>query len=142
MKLFPIGLLLIYLSDRKYKEIFLTGLFTSLLTITSLLFFKGGLLENLSLLISGANLASLNRFLGGDLIVQRGVSLFTLIKIFLIETNLFQKVDTAKFLSIYIMTAMVVSLFIAAYVFFVEKEFWKKNGGPGNRHAVITANFG
>jgi len=126
MKLFPIVLLVVYLSDKKYREIFLTGLFTSLLTIISLLFFKGGFLENLTLLGSGANLVFLNRFLGGDLIVQRGVSLFTLIKIFLIETNLLQKVNMSEFLGIYIKIAMVAGLFIAAYVVFLEKEFWKK----------------
>lgn len=126
MKLFPIVLLVVYLSDKKYKEIFLTGLFTALLTIFSLLFFKGGFLENLTLLVSGANLVHLNRFLGGDLMVQRGVSLFTLIKIFLIETDLLQKVDMVKFLGIYVKTAMVVGLFISAYVVFLEKDFWKK----------------
>lgn len=126
MKLFPIVLVVVYLSDKKYKEIFLTGLFTGLLTVISLLFFKGGFLENLTLLAGGANLVFLNRFLGGDLMVQRGVSLFTLIKIFLIETNLLQKVNMAVFLGIYIQTAMVVGLFIAAYVVFLEKEFWKK----------------
>jgi hypothetical protein len=126
MKLFPIVLVVVYLSDKKYKEIFLTGLFTGLLTVISLLFFKGGFLENLTLLAGGANLVFLNRFLGGDLMVQRGVSLFTLTKIFLIETNLLQKVNMSEFLGIYIKIAMVAGLFIAAYVVFLEKEFWKK----------------
>ncbi len=40
MKLFPIVFLVLYLSDKKYKEIFLTGLLTGLLTIISLLFLK------------------------------------------------------------------------------------------------------
>ena len=127
MKLFPVVFLVIYLSDKKYKEVFLAGLFTGLLTFFSLLFFKGGFLENLTLLVSGANLVPLNRFLGTDLIVQRGVSLFTLIKIFFIETNLLQKVDMVKFLGIYVKTAIIVFLFIAAYVVFWEKDFWKKN---------------
>ena len=126
MKLFPIVLVVVYLSDKKYKEILLTGLFTGVLTIISLLFFKGGFLENLTLIVSGANLVFLNCFLSGDLIVQRGVSLFTLIKIFFIESNLLHKIDMAKFVSIYIKAAMVAGLFIAAYVVFLEKEFWKK----------------
>jgi hypothetical protein len=126
MKLFPIVLVVLYLSDKKYKEIILTGVFTGLLTIISLLFFKGGFLQNLLHIAGGANLVYLNRFLGGDLIVQRGVSLFTLIKIFFIEANLLPKVDMSKFLGIYIKTAIVVGLFLAAYVVFLEKEFWKK----------------
>ena len=73
MKLFPIVLVIIYLSDKKYKEVFFTGLCTGLLTFFSLLFFKGGIYENLVQIISGANLVRLNVFLGGDLVVQRGV---------------------------------------------------------------------
>ncbi len=126
MKLFPIVFVIIYLSDKKYKEVLLTGLFTCVLTIFSLLFFKGGIYENLVQIIRGANLVRLNVFLGGDLVVQRGVSLFTLAKIFFIETDLIYKVNMAKFLSIYIIIAVALGLFIAVYVVLVEKEFWKK----------------
>jgi hypothetical protein len=77
-------------------------------------------------LISGANLVHLNRFLGGDLIVQRGVALFTLIKIIFIETDLLQKVNMTQFLSIYIKIAIIMFLSIAAYVVFLEKDFWKR----------------
>lgn len=126
MKLFPIVLVVLYLSDKKYKETMITGLFTGLLSIISLLFFKGGFLQNLLHIAGGANLVYLNRFLGGDLIVERGISLFTLIKIFFIEANLFPKVGMVSFLGIYIKTTIVMGLFIAAYVVFLEKEFWKR----------------
>jgi hypothetical protein len=126
MKLFPIVFLCLFLADKRYKEIVFTGLFASLLTIFSLMFFKGGFFENFMQLISGANLVHLNRFLGGDLIVQRGVALFTLIKIIFIETDLLQKVNMTQFLSIYIKIAIIMFLSIAAYVVFLEKDFWKR----------------
>lgn len=62
MKLFPIVFVIIYLSDKKYKEVLLTGLFTCILTIFSLLFFKGGIYENLVQVIRGANLSGLKLF--------------------------------------------------------------------------------
>ncbi len=126
MKLFPVFLVVLYLSDRKYKEIILTGLFTVLITIISLFFFLGGFFENLTVLVGGANLVHLNRFLTDGIMVQRGISIFTLLKIFFIETNLLQYINIGEFLGIYIKIAMIVFLFFAAYVVFLEKEFWKK----------------
>jgi hypothetical protein len=126
MKVFPVVFLVLFLSDRKYKGVFLTSLFTGILTILSLLVFKGGFFENLIYVISGDNLTHLNRFLGGNFMAQRGVALFTLIKIILIETDLLQKVDMVQFLNFYTKIAMVLFLPVSAYVVFLEKDFWKK----------------
>jgi hypothetical protein len=128
MKIFPAVLLLLYLPKKKYRELVLSIGITALLTLGSLLLFKGGLKANINFLLHGSNFSfsTLVSFLGPGNMVQRGVTLFTFFKIIFLETGWIAKIDMAQFLSIYIKLAALSFIPLAAYVVFVEKILWRR----------------
>ena len=89
LKVYPAILLILFIPDKKYREAALSIGATVVITMVSLLCFRGGLIPNLSYLFQGANIGSNDRFtqfVSLDYnVVQRGVSLLTLIKIFHFE---------------------------------------------------------
>jgi hypothetical protein len=126
MKVFPAVFLVILLSDKRYKEIALTIGLVIFLTAASLIFHKGGFFLNFNFILSGFNFNNVSFMCHNNNIVQRGVSLFTLAKMYFIQTGIIGSIDLVKFLGIY--TKAVFSLFIllSGYVLFIEKELWKK----------------
>ena len=126
MKAFPVVLILLYVPQKKYREIIFSIGIAASLTLGSLVLFKGGIYANIEFLMHGSNLSSGNlaSFTGANNIVQRGVSLFTLVKIFLIETGWILKVNMRNFLSNYIAVAALSFAPLAAYVVFMEKILW------------------
>ena len=126
MKLFPAVFLLFLIEDKKYKEIILTTAAVIFISLVSMLLLKGDFSSNLSFILRGSDHSQVCCLAANNNIVQRGVSLFTLAKMYLIQTGQIAIFDMAKFLSVYI--RIVISLFIllSGYVIFIEKEFWKK----------------
>jgi hypothetical protein len=132
-KLYPLFLLVLYVPEKKYREIGITVGLSVVLTLACLMCFKGGFLANLRFLLAGENLhtasalaGDLHAFLDNNNIVQRGVTLFTIIKVFLIETGTIAGVDMPRFLSIYFATAVAATILVAGYVTFIERELWKR----------------
>ena len=125
MKVFPAIFLILFLSDKKYKETIFTIVFIAALTVLSLMFHRGGFFPNLHFMLSGFGVNE-TAFLCGNNVVQRGVSLFTLAKIYFIQTNQIASVDMARFLGAYIKTALILLIPFFGYVLFIEKEPWKK----------------
>ena len=127
-KLYPAVYLLLYISKKKYKEFALSIFLTGILTWSSLLSFKGGFADNFGYLIRGENLniPSVAVFLGNNNIVQRGVTLFTFLKVLLIETGKITSINMQSFLRIYMMIALVIFPVLGAYILFIEKDLWKK----------------
>ncbi len=127
-KLFPAVYLLLYLSKKKHKEFAFSIFLTAILTFAALLSFKGGLANNFGYLIKGENLniPSVAVFLGDNNIVQRGVTLFTFLKVLLIETDKIDSVNMQYFLRIYMMIAIASLPVLGAYILFIEKDLWKK----------------
>jgi hypothetical protein len=133
MKLHPVLLLVLFVPEKKYWEMGFTVALSVVLTLACLVCFKGGFLANLRFMLTGENLHSVSvfqgnfvTFVGNNDIVQRGVSMFTVIKVFLIETSRIAGVDMARFLSIYFATATAAAILVAGYVIFVERELWKR----------------
>jgi hypothetical protein len=130
MKLYPLFLLVLFVPEKKHREIGFAVVLSAVLTLTCLMCFKGGFLANLRFLLAGGNLHSAlvsgeDMWLGNTSFVQRGVTLFTAIKVLLIETGAIARVDMAKLLSSYVMTAMAAAILVAAYVILIERELWK-----------------
>ena len=65
-------------------------------------------------------------FTGSTNMVQRGVSLFTFLKIIFIETGWLAKIDMSQFLSTYIKLAALTFIPSAVYVVFIEKTLWRQ----------------
>jgi hypothetical protein len=132
MKIHPVFLLVLFVPEKKYREIGITIVLSVVLTIACLMCFKGGLLAHLKLVLAPVNphsaspIAALyNGFLGNNDMVQRGVTLFTVIKAVLIETSTIASVNMARFLTSYLAAATAASICVAAYVIFIERELWK-----------------
>jgi hypothetical protein len=130
MKLYPAILLVLFVPERKYREMAATIASAAAVTLASLACFNGGIGPNLTFLLRGANLGSNPLFAQftslSSPMVQRGVSLLTFIKIVSIETGVFQGLDDGRFLSWYFVSAGLVGVLVVLYVVFVEKEAWKR----------------
>jgi hypothetical protein len=130
MKLYPLFLLVLFVPEKKYREIGFTVALSVVLTIACLMCFKGGFLANLRFLLTGANVHTFyyDAFVGYNNLVQRGVSLFTVIKVLLIETGGIAGVDMARLMSCYVVLAAAAAVLVAAYVIFIERELWRMVG--------------
>jgi len=132
-KLYPLFLLVLYVPEKKYREIGIAVGLSVVLTLACLMCFKGSFLANLRFLLAGENLRTasalagdLHAFLENNDIVQRGVTLFMVIKVLLIETGTIAGLDMPRLLSIYFATAVAAAILVAGYVAFIERELWKR----------------
>lgn len=126
IKGFPAVFLVLLLSDKKYKEVIITVTLTVLLTFLSLLFHKGGFFLNLNYVLTGFNYNSVSYLCQNNNMVQRGVSLFALAKMYFIQTGKIASIDMSQFLGMY--TKVIIPLFFlfSGYIMFIEKDLWKK----------------
>lgn len=129
LKLFPVVLLMLFVSDRKYKEAIQVVLWAAALTLGALATFEGGFSQNLEVLLTGKNLtanANVAMFTDHSPLVQRGVSLFSSLKILHFQYGLIRIDDAGGFLRKYAIAAALLSLLIFLYVVLVETRTWKK----------------
>jgi hypothetical protein len=130
MKLLPIILLVLFVPEKKYREIVLCIAATILITFISLLFFRGGLVSNLDFLLHTSNISSnyvFKLFTSIESnIIQRGVALLALIKIFYYETGLLPRIIYRHFSQAYLLLAGLIGLPVMLYVIFIEQEIWKR----------------
>jgi hypothetical protein len=126
MKVFPAVFLILLLGNKKYKEIIFTLIFVILLTVASLIFHKSGFFVNLDFMLSGFNYNSYSHLCNGNNVIQRGVSLFTLSKMFFIQTNQIVLINMDNFFGLYSKVMFLFFVFLSSYILFIEKEFWKK----------------
>jgi hypothetical protein len=125
MKGYPALLLIFLLSERKFKEAIIAGAGAAAVTVVCLLFFREGFANNFYFVFSGFNLTNIAAFSNNNYVFT-GLSLFSLIKVFFIETGIINNVDMAAFKTVYVWSVVGLSIALAVYVIFVEKERWKK----------------
>jgi len=128
MKIYPLIFAPLFLIQKRYKEtgiLILTFLSASLLP---LFFFQGGFLANLQFVLHGSNFVNpiYDLFLGPAAFVQRGVSLFTFLKILLIQFGWIDGVDMGILLKGYFVFIILFAIPYLFYAFFIEKTFWKQ----------------
>ncbi len=126
MKLFPAIFLILMVTEKKYKELAITIALALLISIISLLLFENGFSNNLKFVLSGFDMGNFKYIQGDNNLLQRGISLFTLIKYILIKTNLINSVKISFVMSMYVKITIIVFGLIVAYIYFIEKTFWKK----------------
>lgn len=126
LKPFPSIFIILLLSDRKYKPAFYTLLFAFLITVASYASFKGGILENFKLHIYTLQLYN-NDYAIGNAGLGYCNSAFCGIKTVVAFFNS-QNLNsfTQWFFKLYTLGALIFFAFISIYIYFVEKEFWKK----------------
>jgi hypothetical protein len=130
MKAYPAILLVLFLPERKFREIAFCIGSTIILTMASLFCFHGGIYANLTYLIHGSNITSnsiFDRFTSiGSNTVQRGVTLLTLFKIIYYEAGLLPGFIVDHFSIFYLILAAILGGLIALDVVFIERELWKR----------------
>jgi hypothetical protein len=124
MKAYPVVFLLLFASEKRYKEIMYCVFTVIFLTFGGLLFQKGGYVANLNFMLSG--FSSVNYITNQENIVQRSMCLFTLVKMVLIWSGLIKSVTVASLVMPYYAIMAVAGILIALFVVFIEGEFWKK----------------
>ena len=127
MKLYPAVLLILLISDKKYRAAILTALLSLLITILSYFWASlqigKGLLETLSLSLKHLALVS-NIYAFVQLVgIQHGHSFWGIVSL----TKILGSVSNLnRFILPYVALVAVFFLVISSYVIFVEKAPWKK----------------
>jgi hypothetical protein len=129
MKLYPGVFVFLLLSEKKYKEVVLTGLLTLTISVLSLLCFKTSIHDSLAALHS--NIAYLNSYFAVSI---RGLTFSTsLVSFFRVMSHWIFNKDTGytvdlKMHDIHLYFAFAVSYFslVLIYLFKFETQTWKK----------------
>ena len=131
MKLFPLVFLVIFLSDKRYKEVLITGGLVILLTLLSLLIFQGDVATNISHFAHSLNLYNRDYVIGSGGFGY-GHSLFGVLKLFFMAvidagTSSFDTLELIKIsMRPYFIFVIILFLLISTYIIKYETELWKK----------------
>lgn len=125
LKGYPLLFSLILLSDKRYKDFLFLILFTFTISMLGLCFHKGGVIANLNFLLSGLNIAN-NVCVCQTSLVQRGLSIFSFIKLMLIKWHYLKNVDMFIFLRYYQWSSLFLTIVVSIYLLFHKKELWEK----------------
>jgi hypothetical protein len=129
MKPFPAVFLLLFVAEKKYRDAILTVASTVIITAIILFFFKGGFVANLLATISISSFPDVigeSGYFSANNFVFHSMSVFTMLKVYFIETGAIQNIDMAVFSSLYVKIMAALLIPISLYVIFVEKELWKR----------------
>ena len=126
-KIYPILFILIFVSDKKYKESLYTIIYMLLLVLLPLFVFKGGFINNLNYILTGfepleSSILNGNVYDGTSIFMQQGISLFSVIKFINIKLGL----NILNLYTYYKIIVFIITLTISSIVLFLEHELWKK----------------
>ena len=121
MKLYPAVFLVLFISDRKYREFVWCILLTIGITALSLFLMSGGVISSLSGLVSNLNSFQETHVIAGGSSFYNH-TLFNLLSHTLYRTAYLKE----AFIHPYLVIAFILFVLTASYVILVEKEFWKK----------------
>jgi hypothetical protein len=130
LKIYPAIFLLLFLKEKKFKEIISCIGCTIGLTFISLLCFQGGLIANIRYLLNFSNINNNPVFLSFITLregsfTQRGVTLLTLIKIFVQQNQInLPEYWLVNFPKYYILLACSLFIPIMFFVIYIVKERW------------------
>lgn len=132
MKVYPAIFLVLYIPERKWKEFFVTIGITITLSLGSMCLFQGGFLQNANYLLHLSNFSNNSLFLEftsieSGSIIQRGVSILSLIKIFLGNNEVVpSEFWLNNFNKIYMIIASAGGIVIILYTIIRRNVFWKR----------------
>lgn len=129
MKPFPGVFLLLFISRRKFKETIIAVFSTLFVSLIPLLSFQGGFRANLSAALSISRFPDAigsSGYFESNNFVFHSMSMFTIFKVYFIESGIIQRINMPLFSSLYIKGVMLAFILIGFYAIFVEKELWKR----------------
>jgi hypothetical protein len=125
VKVSPVVLVVLYARERRFREIGVALGGALALNMMSLACFSGGMMANLSFVLHGSNFDTFSWAFGNTNVVQRGVSLFTMVKILAVLKGAVRSLDMNRVLAVYTGLALLVFGALAAYTLKVESQLWK-----------------
>lgn len=126
MKLFPAVFLILYLGDKRYKEVVYISLLALAISIAGYAFLENGLIKNIQDHL--INLALYNRdYAIGNGGLAFGHSLYGLVKFFMAYcAPLFYIHNISHIFKVYSVVSFAIFFYITWYLLKVETVFWKK----------------
>jgi len=126
-KIYPILFILIFISDKKYKESLYTIIYMVLLVLLPLFVLKGGFINNLNYILTGfepleSSIINGNVYDGTSSFMQQGISLFSGIKFLNIKLGL----NIINLFFYYKIIVLIITITISSIVLLLENELWKK----------------
>lgn len=135
IKPFTVLFLLLFLFKKRLKECFFSVVFSSILVIGGFMFFKGGVLNQMIVLLQSFKYYNLTYFYSGlnDFGMAFGSSLFMPLKLIFCKWSVIPLISTLKLAKIY---NIFMSALTLVTIFFVyrEKSYWKQL-------TLLTCNF-
>ncbi len=131
LKIYPLIFVILFLKDKKFKEVIISMFVMIGLTLFSLAMFEGGFITNLKYLWNFSNINNNWLFISFTSLdegtyVQRGVSLLTLIKVVFHQLQIpVSEILSQKFILIYLVFVSMATLLIVYYVIWIENTLWK-----------------
>ncbi|MEA5115130.1 MAG: glycosyltransferase family 87 protein [Geobacteraceae bacterium] len=126
IKAFPAVFLSLLISARRYKSVVLVVFYAVIITTISMALLKGGLIKNAGYFINHVGAVNTSQMIQANALVQRGVSLYTLIKIVLIKFGLIGSVNIGQLLAIYSYMAFALFIGLSIYLYKVNLKLWEK----------------
>ena len=131
MKFYPVVFLLLFIADKRYKEALYSLFLVVIVSAVCLLPTQGGLVANLNYVMSGFSNGmtppgSIDFVADSNNLVQRGMSLFTLLKMLCIWSGRMDSIEFHAYVLPYYAVMCASGALVALYVIFVESELWKK----------------
>lgn len=128
MKIYPIIFVLLFVSEKKYRETAVAIISMVLLTILPIFIQHGGFLNNLYFIMNGFEInlhtpSFHSAFDDNNNFMIQGSSLFSALKILDIK----MKLHLAHMFGKYVVLVAIITLITLLYVVFVEKSTWKKS---------------
>lgn len=127
IKLFPAVFLILFLAERKFREIFYTLGLVLVFNLAALLTFKEGIISRLQ--VQMENIRNYGHvYQLGDLGLPFGHSLWGLFKESIYNLKGYSQSGELirQSYNVYPFVALLLFLFVTLYIIFIEKEFWKK----------------
>lgn len=131
MKAYPAILLVLFLVEKKWKEAIITVGLTIVLTVISLSLFQGGFVANLNYLLSLSNFSNNDTFveftsIEPGTVIQRGVTLLSLIKIILQNNQIApSQFWLNNYKIIYISASALLGIAVIIYILLSHQKLWK-----------------
>lgn len=127
MKLFPLFFLIIFIKDKKYKELFFSiGCFV-VINICTIFLFKGGIYKNLHYLFTGGNITNnsyFNAFTSGYPLFQKSVSLYNFLKIMLAKLNMLYLYESVDVYFLYKIFVAIIILILSVFIIYLVKDLY------------------
>jgi hypothetical protein len=123
-KIYPAVFIVLLITEKKYKAAIKTGFLVIFFTLVSLLLFKGGFVKNFDYIFGFVQ--GINNYITNNIAVQRGVSLFTALKISIIELGWINSVDFNNILRIYMISVFSMFAVLCCLMWYFSFKTWEK----------------